>query len=204
MKCSECGNEFDGRKGSNTCSAQCRQARKLRLARVRYKANRPTRQFVCIECETPFTTNAGDKRRRYCSSLCRRKHVTRAKEAAKRARKAAPGAVVETIDSVAIFARDRWVCQLCHVSTPRRLMGSLDECAPTLGHIVPLSCCGNHVPDNVHTVCRRCAQTKRANTKGQFLMFGRVMVGGGKSLQPDEAGPFTPPNLSVGKNGEKS
>lgn len=69
-----------------------------------------------------------------------------------------------------VFERDKWRCQLCGVSTPKRLKGTLSPQAPELDHIIPLSLGGAHVWDNVQCACRRCNGIKSNNPLGQLRL----------------------------------
>ena len=62
----------------------------------------------------------------------------------------------EPINKITVFDRDKWKCKMCKVSTPVRLMGTMNKNAPTLDHIVPLSKGGSHTYNHVQLLCRHC------------------------------------------------
>ncbi len=62
-----------------------------------------------------------------------------------------------------ILDRDKWVCQLCGVKTPKRLRGTVHPRAPEIGHIIPRSRRGRlNDPKNLRCECRRCNAHKYA------------------------------------------
>jgi 5-methylcytosine-specific restriction endonuclease McrA len=73
---------------------------------------------------------------------------------------------------IAICTRDCWRCQLCGISTPRRLRGTHDSSAPEVDHIIPLSHPDSpgHVWSNVQCACRQCNLKKGANVLGQLRL----------------------------------
>ena len=72
----------------------------------------------------------------------------------------------ESIDPLAVFARDGWCCRLCGRSTPPNERGTYADEAPELDHIVPLARGGHHVWSNVQCACRQCN-----NVKGMRLEY---------------------------------
>lgn len=94
------------------------------------------------------------------------KAVVRAAKAVRRARER--GVNSERFDPIAVLARDRWRCQLCGVKTPQAKRGSIDDNAPELDHIVPLSKGGGHTQANTQCLCRRCNGVKSDAARGQL------------------------------------
>ncbi len=78
------------------------------------------------------------------------------------------GCDFEPVNPLYVFERDRWRCKLCGVSTPRSLRGSIDDRAPELDHIVPLSIGGAHTAANLQCACRSCNGKKGATALGQL------------------------------------
>lgn len=113
---------------------------------------------------------------RWCSGRCLSARwakihpdVARAGKLKRRAR--LRGVAVEHISPLAIFKRDRWICQLCHQPTPQRLIGTRSPRRPTIDHILPISKGGAHTHRNVQCACSDCNSRKSARIKGQFRLF---------------------------------
>jgi len=87
---------------------------------------------------------------------------------AKAVRRARMKINAECIDPYQVFARDKWRCQLCGVSTPRRLRGTYGDDAPELDHVIPLALGGSHTWANVQCACRSCNLLKGAKPLGQM------------------------------------
>lgn len=130
----------------------------IRLARAERK---------CPECERLYLPIHG--RRKFCSLRCTRKNGKRICKVARRAREHS----TERIDPVAVFRRDRWCCQLCGRATPKRLLGTNNDQAPTLDHIVPLChpSSPGHVWSNVQCAHRGCNTKKHTNIVGQLRLI---------------------------------
>lgn len=92
-------------------------------------------------------------------------HPEAVHERYQRRRALAKGApVVERVRRQEVFARDRWICGLCHRPV-KRADASLD-------HIVPLAVGGEHSYRNVQCAHRRCNSAKGAKIKGQLRLCG--------------------------------
>ncbi len=147
-------------------------------------ADRRVRVAHCVEpvpcraCETVFCRLPGTYSR-HCSESCQQTWDRDARKAErkrrgstnnrKRARKF--GGIVETFNPIEVLTRDRWRCQLCGVKTPKAKRGSIEDNAPELDHIVPLSKGGGHTRANTQCLCRRCNGLKSDAARGQ-LSFG--------------------------------
>lgn len=125
---------------------------------------------LCKECNRPFISEYGEKRRTFCSILCGSKYAQRNAKAIRRARKR--GNKCEPFNPYFVFNRDHWTCQLCYAKTPRKLRGTHNDHAPELDHIVSLAEGGEHSARNTQCLCRKCNQDKGATTKGQLRIFG--------------------------------
>lgn len=67
----------------------------------------------------------------------------------------------EAVSKVAVFDRDRWLCQLCWTPVDRTARVP-DDHAPTLDHIIPVSLGGPHTMANLRTAHFIC-NSRRGN-----------------------------------------
>ena len=74
----------------------------------------------------------------------------------------------EDICPAEIFDRDHWQCKACKVPTPAELQGSLEDNAPTLDHVIPVSLGGPHTRRNLQCLCRKCNRAKHSKYHGQL------------------------------------
>jgi len=168
--CPQCNKAFSTTYSNKVyCSTVC----------AKKAANRMPRP--CVQCGKTFTPATG--KNILCGEGCRRKQqrlqaknspnrrVGRALEKVAR-RAILKSAMVERVDPVEVFSRDRWICQLCHKRTPKKLKGTNDLRAPTLDHITPLVLGGDHSYRNCQCACRDCNNKKSAKLKGQLRLFG--------------------------------
>ena len=123
--------------------------------------HRRTREHVCVECGATFITEYGNKHVVYCSDKCSQRHSKRVVKATRRARMKTDG-IVDNVDPIQIFERDNWICYLCGKEAPRELRGTIDDMAPELEHVIPLSRGGSHTEDNCRCAHRLCNQIKGA------------------------------------------
>lgn len=70
-----------------------------------------------------------------------------------------------------MYIRDGYRCHLCNRKTdPTKRVPH--PRAPTLDHVIPLSCGGTHEPLNCRTACYICNTRKGAGGGGeQFILF---------------------------------
>ncbi|WP_369598523.1 HNH endonuclease [Sinorhizobium meliloti] len=80
-------------------------------------------------------------------------------------------AYVERVDPIKVFDRDKWKCQICGVKTPRKLRGTMDDRAPELDHVMPLSLGGAHSYMNTQCACRKCNREKSDTLPAQIGLF---------------------------------
>lgn len=113
----------------------------------------------CPECEGRFTPEYGDKRNKFCSSVCGTRYNRRIGKARRRARRLSNGPC-EFVDPFKVFTRHHWHCQSCGKFTPRGARGTIGKDAPELDHIIPLSKGGTHTHDNCQLLCRECNGNK--------------------------------------------
>jgi len=136
-------------------------------------------EVSCRVCGGRFVKPLGKGLRDLCSAYCR---ATAMKAARRRMRERhgtkpcerarARGLPYERCGPISVGTRDKWRCQICGVSTPRRLRGTYDPCAPEIDHIIPLAHpeSPGHVWSNVQCLCRRCNARKGATIGGQFRL----------------------------------
>lgn len=81
---------------------------------------------------------------------------------------------VEQFDPIDIFERDNWTCYLCGKILHPENRGTMSLFAPEIDHIVAVSNGGNHTPDNVACICRRCNIKKgdSANWAAELITSG--------------------------------
>lgn len=150
-----------------------------RLELLRLKAH-GRKCEVCGDVFRPYQETTA-----VCSKACEKqtdkyKRARLAEKLKRRAMKRTNGPY-ETIDPIAVFQRDGWACYLCGTETPRRLRGTIDDSAPELDHIDPLSNGGTHTWANVACACRKCNQDKSDNSVVEICGQLVVVPGSGKS-----------------------
>jgi len=126
---------------------------------------------ICLCCNKQFTPKYGNKRRLICSSVCFKKFNNLYGSTHKRRAKRFGGAY-ESINSLHVFQRDKWRCQLCGINTPQRLRGKRQPQSPELDHIIPLSKGGSHSYENTQCACSKCNRIKHDKPLGQLWMNG--------------------------------
>lgn len=201
-QCQTCGKTYIRFQGINAhfCSLQCKDQAHIRICRVCGKqftatrmqerlcsdacrlqadhewlwANHPkcVHTVQCAECGATHINGYGDKHKRFCSSACEHRHNGRIAKGRRRTK--VTGA--ERINPLSVFAKAAWRCELCGVSTPRRLRGKQVDRSPELDHIIPLAIGGKHAWDNVQCLCRKCNGEKGATTVGQARFFSVVVI----------------------------
>lgn len=157
------------RRRSKFCSNACGKQNAIDQLRSQAAARKQITPKCCVECGREFTAAYGDKRRIYCSDACNMRSFRRVKKPIERARLRT--ATIERVDPYRVFERDGWRCQICHRPTPKRLRGTMNERAPELDHIIPLSKGGEHSYRNTQCACRACNGAKSASVYGQLNFF---------------------------------
>lgn len=166
LKCAECGGRFAAsRSDRKYCSPTC----SVRAAGKRSIGWMCGMATECRECGSPFVAEYGDKRRAFCSERCSARNVRRKVRKLERARMR--GAKAEAVDPIAVFDRDGWRCRECRAKTPRHLRGTIDQRAPELDHILPLSKGGEHSYRNTQCLCRACNAAKSDTARGQLVLI---------------------------------
>lgn len=174
LVCAQCGSRFTAARTQKLCSQACRA--KYFKATHSYQ-RKLTAEIACSECNQMFKpARLGTI---MCSDTCRKRKARRAaiasgqRAANRKARKVRKrGVTVEAVNPLRVLERDRWTCQLCGVSAPKRLRGSYDDRAPEVDHIIPLARGGEHSYRNTQCACRRCNLAKSSQPMGQMRLFG--------------------------------
>ncbi|PDS97533.1 hypothetical protein CO659_12775 [Rhizobium sp. S9] len=170
--CDVCGDRFTTKNAQNKrCSDFCR----LKADRIKALASSVANDNVdrsirpCAECSNAFSPLYGEKRSIYCSKSCAKRNGNRRRRKKEKAR--LRGVLVETVDPIKVFERDKWKCQICGVKTPRKLRGTYEDRAPELDHIMPLSLGGAHSYMNTQCACRKCNAAKSDTPPNQASLF---------------------------------
>lgn len=123
---------------------------------------RPGKHTLCSEGCRAISKRRGTKR-------SRQKHGRKnAERARRRGHAAEPG-----VGPISVCSRDKWRCQICGASTPRRLRGTTHDRAPEVDHIIPLAdpLSPGHVWSNVQCACRKCNIAKGKRARGQLRLI---------------------------------
>lgn len=160
--CAVCGLRFTSVQSTALyCSDECSNVEVLKRQAERYYDENDTDRGPrpCVECGTIFAPEYGiSTRRSYCSDACLKRKARRVAKGIRNARLRGVGA--ESVNAIAVFERDGWLCQICGIDTPRDKRGSYDNDAPELDHIIPLAKGGAHTYANVQCSCRECNARK--------------------------------------------
>lgn len=137
------------------CGIRCYQ---LKAASDRNK-NKAVRS--CPECAAQFCPVYQGRIARpfdYCSDVCAESAAKRRKRDIGKHRKRARyyGGTIGRVSRREVFDRDGWRCRACGCDTPRNLIGTCNDNAPELDHVIALSRGGSHTMDNVQLLCRVC------------------------------------------------
>ena len=153
--CSRCGDLFYRHHAHELC-VSCRPIVKAEKQRTSNQLSIKPRH--CTHCGTYFTPLTGGGLIGFCSGECRDISDRRKKRDSKKKREAMKRGAArgETVSVIAIFNRDRWTCRVCGCDTPKALRGTLEDDAPELDHIIPISKGGTHTSDNLQCLCRVC------------------------------------------------
>lgn len=164
--CEACGKPHNGM--GATCSQECRT---VRFLQYQWETQTKGKVNTCLVCGAQWCgLLGGGGYRSYCSDECRREGRRDAKRWAKRKRRLREAAAdADRISRRAVFERDGWRCQACGCDTPEELMGTCDDDAPELDHIVPLAKGGAHTYGNVQLLCRTCNGLKSDMDWDEFL-----------------------------------
>ena len=69
---------------------------------------------------------------------------------------------VELVEPDSIFARDKWLCQICFRPIPKFVSSPYDPQRATIDHRLPLAAGGNHTYTNLQSAHLGCNSAKGA------------------------------------------
>jgi hypothetical protein len=92
------------------------------------------------------------------SKTKRNKRLGQGRERAKRL-----GALVQNVERIKIFQRDKFKCWICGNKTDKNSIGKCNDNSPTLDHVQPLVHGGNHTATNLKTACFKCNSVRQHN-----------------------------------------
>lgn len=188
-QCKCCGIVFVTRwKRNHVCSNECakKRAKKRNNARtLSYDVikQRDRATVSCIQCGIRFSRLYRNKAltcSNECSNECRdeaRRVRAKAYGHNHRSRARHYGVEYEPVDVLKVMSRDNWICQLCGCSAPQALRGSLNDSAPELDHVIPLSKGGSHTYDNVQCSCRLCNILKGNMMNEEYIQQNQTVAG---------------------------
>ena len=164
LPCVECGvlckqpKSGNGRKRCASCVME-------RVRQLHWCYERKGRELTCPSCGVQWCglkQSGNAKTSPCCSPECRRELARAHKRARKRKLRG-------TVNRLRVFNRDGWACRACGCATPRALMGTFDDNAPELDHIVPVSAGGEHSYANTQCLCRMCNGLKSDKPMNVFV-----------------------------------
>lgn len=171
-KCNNCGKLFTARwKNILYCNDEC-----FKFHRRESGLARPINR-TCVVCKKEYIFERGKNFDSYCSTSCRNVIKKIRRRESKRRRKARmKTTIISIFRDVDIFIRDRdrYRCHLCGKKLNRKNRVP-HPMAPTIDHIIPISCGGTHTRRNVKCACFKCNAKKgnRTTTHGeQMLLIG--------------------------------
>lgn len=156
--CAECGKEFQTCRGQKYCSDRCRMIHYNTKKKDTFKPL----QFECEECGITIVALRGDKRRKFCSHCCSRRHSDRKKETQRRYRLIENGEIDHNITLKKLIKRDNEMCYICNDKVNVNSNSNADE-YPSIDHVIPVAKGGTHTWDNVRLAHRYCNSVKWSN-----------------------------------------
>lgn len=145
---------FTENKRIKICSRACRRIQANKQQRIYDRGSNWPRKRDCKKCGQliEITKNGPRKYCKECGEKINKAHKKIAKIKRKYKIKATQ---TQTIISINQFERDNWICQLCGCDVDLIKPTNKDNYAH-LDHIIPLSKGGQHITNNVQTLCRKC------------------------------------------------
>jgi 5-methylcytosine-specific restriction endonuclease McrA len=154
-------------------SLQCQKKRMALYSFQINSAKKVLKARSCIQCKKNFIPEYGNRRRVFCSKHCAKRWNVHQREGGTHKERAILfGVVYRPVNPIKVFERDKWHCQLCGISTPRRLKGKHQPQSPELDHIIPMSRGGGHTYENTQCACRKCNAIKLDKALGQLWIAG--------------------------------
>lgn len=163
--CETCGKEVNAG-SSRFCCYECvaawRGTRPCDMCGVDVEGCRSYSRARCADCRLKAKRAGNQKAKRKYG----RNHRQRARH---------HGVGYVPVPVKALYERDGYRCQICMKRCLRnarysKLDGRIHPRSPTIDHIVPMSCGGNHEPTNLQTACFECNSKKGAKACGQLRM----------------------------------
>lgn len=183
--CEVCEREFysinDKRRtcGAPICMQAWGRTATYRYIRSLKEQTGKVRECVCRRCGKTWLNRYGVKGTKWCSVQCNRAELKRERKS--RIRLHANGKR-HRIYRAQLYNKNHGRCQICKAKL--KLTTKVPESlAPTVDHIVPLSCGGSHTWENVQLACFHCNTVKknRSVPNGEQLwLFGKPMTNGGR------------------------
>jgi 5-methylcytosine-specific restriction endonuclease McrA len=170
--CARCGSDFQCLPHAfakrRFCSSRCSALFNVqpRIAKAIKHIPRP-----CQLCGESFTSQ--HREQRFCGWSCAKSHLRqqgylqrgdrRAKNRERMAARRANGIRRKPGRWVEICERDGWACHICGLPITQRLAGR-NQGAPTVDHLVPLSCGGSDADSNLKAAHFGCNAKRGART----------------------------------------
>lgn len=193
--CRECGKLFVSkrRKPQLTCGEECAKARARRLYEECMTQKLKERTYVCQQCGKEFVAPYGDKRHRFCSIECSKRHylespagkAQKTRQRHKRRAMKYGNGPIDDIDFAVVVERDAGCCGICGhkvdpvLKFPHPMSASLD-------HIIPLARGGPHRWENVQLAHLACNIKKGAGDRNQLRLAMINAGGNGSAGNPTE------------------
>jgi hypothetical protein len=118
----------------------------------------PVVDLRCSVCGDAFSCTLGYRRDKCLR--CSKAQTNRNSKHIRRSRQRTNGG--HRVDDVAIFDRDGWKCQGCHMSVYKWWGAKHHDLVATIDHRAPLSKGGMHHESNLQCMCHRCNTIKRS------------------------------------------
>jgi 5-methylcytosine-specific restriction endonuclease McrA len=172
--CLECKPIDDFPKNANYANGHAQPCKRCGAAQEKQrlaqkKAKDPEAFAEWQRAQTRKWNRANPEKRKAVRAQYVRKHRKRVNEATRRRRlRRARVPIVEHVDRAIVFARDQWICQLCHTRVPRTAKYP-HPLSATIDHIIPISQGGEESYRNCVLAHFGCNSRKRNRSTVQQL-----------------------------------